>query len=137
MFKKIKNFLFYKKEIKKNLFSLQQKFNVRIDGAKRMYTVVNVPEELIGEAFSLKKTDIDRISETYVRQYYVDLGNELNSYGLIELFDVYEIRKVDKYSYLLVVGFKQFKSQNYYNFLYYGVIPFSIISLIIITFFLI
>jgi hypothetical protein len=137
MFKKLKNFFFYKKEIKKNLFSLQQKFNVRIDGAKRMYTVVNVPEELIGEAFSLKKTDIDRISETYVRQYYVDLGNELNSYGLIELFDVYEIRKVDKYSYLLVVGFKQFKSQNYYNFLYYGVIPFSIISLIIITFFLI
>jgi hypothetical protein len=102
-----------------------------------MYTVINVPEELVGEAFSLKKSDIDRISENYVRQYYVDLGKELNKLNLIELFDVYEIRKVDKYSYLLVVGFSQFKSQKYYNFLYYGVIPFSIISLIIITFFLI
>jgi hypothetical protein len=137
MFKRLKNFFFYRKTIKNNLLLLQQKFNIRIDGAIRMYTVINVPEELVGEAFSLKKSDIDRISENYVRQYYVDLGKELNKLNLIELFDVYEIRKVDKYSYLLVVGFSQFKSQKYYNFLYYGVIPFSIISLIIITFFLI
>ena len=137
MFKKIKNFFFYRKTIKKNLFTLKEKFNIRIDGAIRMYTVINVPEELVGESFSLKKSDIDRISENYIRQYYVELGNELNKLNLIELFEVYEIKKVDKYSYLLVVGFSLFKSQKYYNFLYYGLIPVSIISTIILTFFLI
>lgn len=136
MFKKLKNFFFYRKTIKNNLFVLQEKFNIRIDGAIRMYTVINVPEELVGEAFSLKKSDIDRISENYIRQYYIELGNELNKFGLRELFDVYEIRKVDKYSYLLVVGFSQFKSQKYYNILYYGLIPVVIISSILLTFFL-
>lgn len=136
MFKKLKNFFFYRKTIKNNLFTLQEKFNIRIDGAIRMYTVINVPEELVGEAFSLKKSDIDRISENYIRQYYVELGNELNKFNLRELFDVYEIRKVDKYSYLLVVGFSQFKSQKYYNILYYGLIPVVIISSILLIFFL-
>ncbi len=134
MFKKVKNFLFFKRTIKKNLISLQQKFNVRIDGASRLYTVINVPEELIGEAFSLKKSDIDRISENYIRQFYVELGNELNSIGLRELFDIYDMKKVDKYSYLLVVGFSLFRSQKYYNLLYYVLTPIIIILLSILIF---
>lgn len=137
MFKKLKNFLFFKRTIKKNLFTLQQKFNVRIDGATRIYTVINVPEDLVGEAYSLKKADIDRISENFIRQYYVELGKELNSIGLMEMFDVYEIKKVDKYSFLLVVGFQQFRSQKYYNILYYCLIPILSISAILLTYLLI
>jgi hypothetical protein len=134
MFKKLKNFYFYKKTIKNIEFTLKEKFNIRIDRAKRLYTVVNVPEELIGEAFSLKKSDIDRISENYVRQYYVDLGKELNKNGLMELFDLYEIKKVDKYSYLLIIGFSLFKSQNYYNIIYFIFTPIIVLLFLILTF---
>lgn len=136
MLKKIRLFYNWKKNIKPLKFEMMQKFNARIDNAQRIYTVVNVPEELIGEAFSLKKSDIDRISENYVRQYYVELGNFLNKNGCQEIFDVYDIQKVDKYSYLLVIGYKLFKSQTYYNILYYFVTP-LIAFLLIISLFLI
>ena len=69
MLKKIKLFFLWRNTIKESKFELEQKFKLRIDGAQRLYTVINVPEELIGEAFALKKSDIDRISETYVRSY--------------------------------------------------------------------
>jgi hypothetical protein len=128
MFKKLKLFFSWRKTINSLKIELEQKFNARIDDASRIYTVVNVPENLVGEAYSLKKSDIDKISENFIRQYYVELGSTLNSKGLQELFDVYEIKKVDKYSYLLIVGFKLFNSVKYYNLLYYIMLPLVIIS---------
>lgn len=118
MFKRLKLFFEYQKVIKNLKFELQQKFNIRIDRANRMYTVINIPEELIGEAFSLKKSDIDRISENYVRSFTQELGTLLNNNGLQELHQVYEIQKVDKYSYLIVIGFRLFKSHTFYNRVY-------------------
>jgi hypothetical protein len=128
MFKKLKLFFSWRKTINSLKIELDQKFNARIDSASRIYTVVNVPENLVGEAYALKKSDIDKISENFIRQYYVELGNTLNSKGLQELFDVYEIKKVDKYSYLLIVGFKLFNSVKYYNLLYYIISPLVILS---------
>lgn len=131
MLKKIKLFFFYKKTIKQAKFELEQQFKVRIDNAQRLYTVLNVPEELVGEAYSLKKSDVDRISENYVRAFTQDLSKNLNTKGLSELYEVYEIRKVDKFSYLLVIGFSLIKSYKLYNFLYYVLIPSLIIGVII------
>ena len=128
MFKKLKLFFSWRKTINSLKIELEQKFNARIDSASRIYTVINVPENLVGEAYALKKSDIDKISENFIRQYYVELGSTLNSKGLQELFDVYEIKKVDKYSYLLIVGFKLFNSVKYYNLLYYIMLPLVIIS---------
>jgi hypothetical protein len=128
MFKKLKLFFSWRKTINSLKIELEQKFNARIDSASRIYTVVNVPENLVGDAYALKKSDIDKISENFIRQYYVELGNTLNSKGLQELFDVYEIKKVDKYSYLLIVGFKLFNSVKYYNLLYYIISPLVILS---------
>jgi hypothetical protein len=133
MWKNIKFFWFYRKTIKSLKFELEQKFNVRIDKASRLYTVVNIPEDIVGEAYSLKKSDIDRISENYVRQFYVELGNFLNKSNLQEMFEVYEIKKVDKYSYLLISGFSLFKSQRYYNTIYYIVTPIILLTSIIIS----
>lgn len=133
MFKRLKLFFEYQKVIKNLKFELQQKFNIRIDRAKRMYTVINVPEELIGEAFSLKKSDIDRISENYVRSFTQELGALLNNNGLQELHQVYEIQKVDKYSYLIVIGFRLFKSHTFYNRLYYIFTPLTILTAIILV----
>ena len=133
MLKKLKLFFLWRKTIKQSKFELQQKFNLRIDSAQRLYTVINVPEELIGEAYALKKQDIDRISETYIRGFSGELTQTLNEKGLQELFRVYEIRKVEKYSYLLVIGFSLFESQRYYNTVYYIVTPLLILTSIIFS----
>jgi hypothetical protein len=134
MFKKLKLFFSYSKTLSNNRIELEQKYNIRIDNARRLYTVINIPEEIIGEAYSLKKSDIDKISENFLRQYSSELGTFLDSKGLKELYDVYDIKKVDKYSYLIVYGFSLFKSQKFYNRLYIAGISTGVISLIILLF---
>jgi len=134
-FKKLKLFLNYKKIVKKNKIELERSLNIRVDNAQRLYTVLNVPEELIGEAYSLKKADIDRISETYIREYVFEVSKLLNSKGLMELFRTYEIKKVDKYSYLIVIGFSLLETPKLYNNIYYKFIP-SIVFLSTIVYFL-
>ena len=133
--KKIKLFLSYRKIVKQNKVDLDKNLNIRVDNAYRLYTVLNVPEELIGEAYSLKKSDIDRISETYIREYSGEVARFLNSKGLVELFRSYEIKKVDKYSYLIVIGFSLLETPKLYNNLYYKIIP-GIIFLSTLTYFL-
>jgi hypothetical protein len=132
IFKKIKLFNNFKKIINQNKLELELKFNIRVDGAKRLYTVLNVPNELIGEAYSLKRSDIDRISENYIRQYSTEVGEYLNSKSLKELYDFYKIEKIGKYSYLIVFGFSLFKSNKYYNTIYYGIIPTLLLSSILL-----
>ena len=134
-FKKIKLFLYYRRILKQNKVQLEQNLNIRIDEAYRLYTVLNVPEELIGEAFSIKKSDIDKISESYIREYTMVVSKFLNSIGLSELFQSYEVKKVDKLSYLVVIGFSLFKTNKFYDNLYYRFIPISLI-LIIVSYFL-
>lgn len=133
-FKKIKLFWSFSKTIRENKKELLNNFGIRIDRAKRLYTVINIPEELVGEAYSLKKSDIDRISENFIKKYGEELSIFLNSKGLNELYEYYEIRKVDKYSYLLVWGFRLFKTHKFYNNLYYKVTPTILILSIILLF---
>lgn len=132
--KKYKLFNNFKKIIKENKDTLQKNYNLRIDNAYRLYTVLNIPEEIIGESYSLKKSDIDRISENFIKKYGEELSIFLNSKGLNELYEYYEIRKVDKYSYLLVWGFRLFKTHKFYNNLYYKVTPTILILSIILLF---
>jgi hypothetical protein len=133
-FKKLSLFSFYKKTLKQNKIRLERELNIRFDSAYRLYTVLNIPEELYGE-FTLKKSDIDKISENYIREYSFEVSKFLKSIGLNELFESYEIRKVDKYSYLIVIGFSLFRSNVFYNNLYYKLLPFLVVSSIV-TYFL-
>ncbi len=133
LIKKLNLFRTFGKVLRKNKVELRSKFFIRIDNARRLYTVINIPEELIGEAYSLKKSDIDRISQTYIQEYTKDLAKYLNEKGLSELYEVYEIKKVDKYSYLVIIGFSGFKSTIFFNWFYYAVLPVSILSGIIIS----
>ena len=110
--KKIKLFSQFKKSIKTNSVELENKFNLRIDSANRLYTVINVPPELIGEAYNIKKSDIDRIADNFIREYSKELAVYLNSKELSELYEFYDLKKVDKYSYLVVVGFSFFRSDE-------------------------
>jgi len=133
LIKKLNLFRTFGKVLRKNKIELRSKFFIRIDNARRLYTVINVPEELIGEAYSLKKSDIDRISQTYIQEYTKDLAKYLNEKGLSELYEVYEIKKVDKYSYLVIIGFSGFKSTIFFNWFYYAILPVGILSGIIIS----
>lgn len=136
LIKKIRLFRTFGKTIRKNKTILSNKFNIRIDNANRLYTVLNIPEEIIGEAYSLKKSDIDRISENYTREVTRELAEFLNQEGLQELYEIYEIKKVDKYSYLIVIGFRLFNSAKYYNRLYYVALPITVAISTIISLFL-
>jgi hypothetical protein len=132
LFKKIKLFNTYKKIINGNKISLSNKFGIRVDNAYRLYTVLNIPENLIGEAYSLKKSDIDKISESYIKEYSVELSNHLDSLGLKEMYEYYKIQKVGKYNYLLVFGFSLFRSEKFYNNIYYVLIPSMIITSVLL-----
>jgi len=136
-FKKIKIFREFRKILKLNKTELEQVFGARIDNAYRIYNVLNIPSEMIGEPYNLRKSDIDKLAETSIREYTVKISEYLDSKGLKEMYDFYEVKKVDKYSYLVVLGFSlpndTFRSNKYYDNLRYRVIPVvSVISLILL-----
>lgn len=134
-FRKLQLFSEYKKALKKNKTDLEQKFGMRIDKAHRIYTVLNIPEEYIGESYSLKTSDINRISENYIREYGSAVSTYLNTIGLTELFRSYEIKKVAKYSYLIVIGFSLINTTKFYNNIYYKLLP-SLIVISLVAYFL-
>jgi hypothetical protein len=128
MLKKLRTFFYWRKIIDKNRMIIQNRFNLRKDYACRLYTVINVPEELVGDSYSLRKSDIDIITKNYVETYTKEVSKWFNENGLIELYTIYEIRKVEKYSWLIVIGFSQFETIKFYNRLYYVFIPLVVIS---------
>jgi hypothetical protein len=139
--KKLRIFRDFKKVLKLNRTELQEVFGARVDNAYRIYNVINIPVEEIGEPYNLRKSDIDLIAEKSVREYSSNISKYLDTKGLQEMYDFYEIKKVDKYSYLIVIGFSlpndPFRSNKYYDNLRYRFIPVvSVISLILLLIFL-
>lgn len=137
IYKKIKIFRDFKKVLRLNKTELEQVFGARIDNAYRIYNVLNIPSEVIGEPYNLRKSDIDKVAETSIREYSIKISEYLDSKGLKEMYDFYEVKKVDKYSYLIVLGFSlpnnPFRSNKYYDNIRYRVIPtVSIISIILL-----
>jgi hypothetical protein len=132
IFKKISLFFTYRKAIKKIEKQLEREFNIRIDGAYRIYTVLNVPSELIEEPYNLRKGDIDTLAQNFIKEYSSQLSKFLDANGLYELYDFYDVEKVDKYSYLLIFGFSVFNSQKVFRSIYLYWIP-SIVIISILT----
>jgi len=122
-FKKLSLFFTYRKSIKKIEKQLEREFNVRIDGAFRIYTVLNIPSELIEEPYNLRKADIDALAQNFIKEYSTQLSKFLDTNGLYELYDFYDVEKVDKYSYLLIFGFSLFNSQKMLRNIYLIWIP--------------
>lgn len=112
IFRKLKLYSRYKKAIEQNSVELQNKYGMRIDDANRLYTVLNIPEDIFGEAYAIKKADIDRVADNYIRAYSSDLGSFLDSKGINELYDFYDLQKVGKFSYLVVIGFSLFRTDE-------------------------
>jgi hypothetical protein len=130
-YKKLKLFFFYKKVLKKQREDLERNLNIRLDDAYRMYTVLNIPENIIGDSYILKKSDRDVIAQAYIKEYTLTLSKYLNNNGLNELYSTYDIKKVDKYSYLIVIGYSLLQSEKLYDRFYYRVVPITTILLLL------
>lgn len=131
--KKIKLFLNFRKTLKKNEKELEDKFKARVDSASRIYTVINLPPDVIEEPYNLKKDDIDKLAKRYIMDYSNILSSFLNSKNLMELYDYYDVKKVEKYSYLVIFGFSLFDSAKFLRNLYITLSIFSILLLIVIA----
>ena len=137
LYKKIKIFREFKKILILNKTEIEQVFGARIDNAYRIYNVLNIPLEIIGEPYNLRKSDLDKLAETSIKEYTNKISEYLDSKNLREMYDFYEIKKVDKYSYLVILGFSlpndTFRSNKYYDNIRYRLIPTaSILSIILL-----
>lgn len=137
IFKKIKIYRQYRNSLSKIERELSAQFNVRIDNVGRLYTVLNIPEEIFEEPYNIRKSDIDTIAQNYIKEYSSKLSTFLNKNDLIELYDFYSIEKVEKYSYLLILGFSLMNTEKFFKRLYFRFIPITSIILLTILFFLI
>lgn len=132
LIKKISLFFTYRSIVKSISKELELEFGTRIDGIFRMYTVLNIPEVIFEEPYNLRKTDIDTIARNYINDFRGNMSKFLVNRGLLELFDLYEVRKVDKYSYLLIFGYSLLNTRKVANnFITFGIIT-SILFIIFI-----
>lgn len=129
MFKSLFLFNFYRKKINKLSSELRVKYNIRIDNIFRLYTVLNIPEDVVEVPYNLRKSDIDNISRTFISDYNISLSQFLNSNGLTELYKVYDMKKVDKYSYLLIYGYSLFNTKKVFTRLIFIFLLLIIISI--------
>jgi len=129
--KKIQLYLTYRKTLEKNRENLFQNFTSRVDKVYRIYTVINLPKEELDEPYNFRKRDLDIFAEKYIRDYSQNIAKYLNSLGLNELYDIYEVKKVDKFSYLIVVGFKLFNTDKLAKNFWLKVLPWSLGTLIL------
>ena len=137
LYKKIKIFREFKKILILNKTEIEQVFGARIDNAYRIYNVLNIPLEIIGEPYNLRKSDLDKLAETSIKEYTNKISEYLDSKNLREMYDFYQIQQVDKYSYLVDLGFSlpndTFRSNKYYDNIRYRLIPTaSILSIILL-----
>jgi len=122
-FKIISLFFTYRYILKSIKIQLELEYNARVDNIYRIYTVLNVPENLIEEPYNFRNSDIESLSRNYILEYRRNLSNFLISKGLLELFDLYELRKVGKYNYLLIFGYSLVNTRKIAN----RIISFTII----------
>lgn len=129
--KKIQLYLTYRKTLEKNRENLFQNFTSRIDKVYRIYTVINLPKEEMEEPYNFRKRDLDIFAEKYIREYSQNIAKYLNSLGLNELYDIYEVKKVDKFSYLIVIGYKLFNTDKLARTFWLKIFPWALGTIIL------
>ena len=129
--KKISLYFFYRKTVNKCKKDLLEKVGARIDNVNRIYTVINIPKDLIDEPYNLRKSDIDALSEKFIKEYSRFISEYLDDKGLKEMYNYYNIEKVDKYSYLVVFGFSLFNTQRVAKNIIFYFLPIAVLSSII------
>lgn len=137
-YKKFKAFLNYRRSVKAIKSQLQSEFNVRVDNAYRLYTVVNLPKEQLDEPYNLRTSDINMIADRYLKEFSNKMASFLNKNGMMEMYRMYNIEKVTKYSYLVIIGFSLFETDKLFKRILFRILPItlllSIISFILINY---
>lgn len=131
-FKKLNFYLLFSDMISKNKEDLLKLFGMRVDRVNRLYTVINLSNDKLEEPYDLRKSDVDKIASIYLKDYISRISTFLDSISLKELYQLYEIKKLDKYNYLVVIGFSLFKTHKVANNLFFKIIPTFIVLLVII-----
>lgn len=131
--RKISLYFQYSRALKQNKSELAQS-GFRIDKVNRIYTVINIPIELFDDTYDLKSSDISRVSQSYLTENIRTISRILNGFGLNELYKIYDTRKVDKYSFLIVLGFALFDTKKVADTIFLRILPITIVSLILLYF---
>src|SRR5574344_2716933 len=96
LIKKLKLFNRYKNIIKKNRNELMNVYRFKIDRSYRLYTVVNIPQEVYGNIYNNDEQYINNVANVYLTKVLSKIDNYLLKIGLIELYSVYQISRVLK-----------------------------------------
>ena len=121
--KKLSIYRTYRKIVLKNKNEFESTYGLRIDRANRIYTVINIPAEMFEEPYNLRTADINKISEPYITAYIKQISGLLDSKELGELYRLYDIQKIDKYSYLVIIGFSLFDTAKLSRNIFLRFIP--------------
>lgn len=107
IFKKLKLYFQYRKAIRGSKSKLiSDPYNLRIDRADRLYTVVNVPNN--DKVKKEVETYGEGVLDSYVREYLGKVDPIFRDMGLTELVGLIRKEKVAEGSYLIVFGFSLF-----------------------------
>lgn len=131
--KKLSIYRTYRKIVLKNKNEFKDTFGLRLDRANRIYTVINIPAEMFEEPYNLRTADINKISEPYITAYTKQISGLLDSKGLGELYRLYDVQKIDKFSYLVIIGFSLFDTAKLARNIFLRFIP-IMFALSILTF---
>ena len=139
LLKKIKFFIFYRKTLNSLRTELEINFNIRIDEAYRMYTVLNINNDNsifqdygfaelkeFNKNYELMPSQVEQkyLDEMYkksMKDFSNSISEYLNSKGLSELYVFYQVEKLNKFSYLIVLGFPMFKTDQYVKYFYQAI----------------
>lgn len=99
LIKKLKNYAAYRAIVKERAdFLAGPLFAIRTDMLRRMYTVINIPEDVVAYGPGLV--------ESTVSEYIMKVMKTLDTIGLFELVSVYTVQKLDERNYLVVFGYR-------------------------------
>lgn len=120
LFKKIRLYRQYIKALKKNKDKLRDsKINLRVDRIHRLYTVINMPEDV--------KTYGTNLTEKYIKEYIQRVDPIFTEMGMGELIGILKMDKIDETNYLIVFGFSLMNTAKFWGWLY-GILTAIIIA---------
>lgn len=128
IFKKIKLFFIYLKIIKINKGVLGS-YNLRVDKAKRLYTIFTIEDTETIDVYGRSYFDI-RYAE-----FKISMENIFLSVGLSELIALYSITKIDSNNYLVIFSYSGFNSVIFYRIMIFlSIILFIALNFILFTY---
>jgi hypothetical protein len=126
LYNSIKLFFDYRKFVKEQKMHLLDNFALNVNTFNEMYTTIilsDAPDEI-------KKTYGDALPEYEIKNYIKKLNKYFEKFGMTELINVYEIKKINNELYGVAFGFSLINNKTAYLILYSILLLFALISVI-------